>query len=106
MRALVADPRVLLLDEATDALDSASDATFLAALRADLVSHRRAVLTVAHRLATARMADQVIVIESGQIMEHGPPDVLMRRGGQFAALMELEAAGWDWQAGSPVAKRS
>jgi len=52
------------------------------------------------------MADQVIVIASGQIVEHGPPDVLMRRGGQFAALMELEAAGWDWQAGSPVAKRS
>ncbi len=102
-RALVANPAVLLLDEATDAIDSASDATFLAALRADVVRQQRAVLTVAHRLATARMADRVIVIEAGQIVEQGPPEALVRRGGRFAALVELEAAGWDWQAG-PLAR--
>jgi len=101
-RALVADPAVLLLDEATDAIDSASDAAFLAALRADMTRHGRAVLTVAHRLATARMADRVIVIEAGQIVEEGPPDVLIQCGGRFAALVELEAAGWDWQAGPSV----
>jgi ATP-binding cassette subfamily B multidrug efflux pump len=57
----------------------------------------RTVLTVAHRLATAQDADRVLVMEAGQIVEMGPPEELIRRGGRFAALLELEAAGWDWQ---------
>jgi ATP-binding cassette, subfamily B, multidrug efflux pump len=97
-RALVGDPAVLLLDEATAAIDAASEATFRAALRADALTRRRAVLTVAHRLATAREADRVLVMENGRIVEQGPPDELIRQGGRFAALVELEAVGWDWQA--------
>jgi ATP-binding cassette, subfamily B, multidrug efflux pump len=58
----------------------------------------RAVLTVAHRLATAQEAHRVLVMEAGQIVEEGPPEELRRRGGRFAALLELEAAGWAWQA--------
>lgn len=100
-RALVWNPAVLLLDEATAAIDSASDAALWAALRADVAGQGRAVLTVAHRLTTARAADRVIVLEAGRIVEEGPPEELVRRGGRFAALIELEAAGWDWQAGSP-----
>jgi ATP-binding cassette, subfamily B, multidrug efflux pump len=96
-RALVREPAVLLLDEATVALDGASDAAFRAALRADVRGGRRAILTVAHRLATARAADRVIVLDAGRIVEEGPPDELIRRGGRFAALVELEAAGWDWR---------
>jgi ATP-binding cassette, subfamily B, multidrug efflux pump len=96
-RALVWDPAVLLLDEATAAIDSASEATFRAALRAVVRDYGRAVLTVAHRLATAQEADRVLVMESGQIVEVGAPAELIRRGGRFAALLELEAAGWDWQ---------
>jgi len=96
-RALVWDPAVLLLDEATVAIDSASDAALWAALRADVRGQRRAVLTVAHRLATARAADRVIVLDAGRVIEEGPPDDLIRRGGRFAALVELEAAGWDWR---------
>jgi ATP-binding cassette subfamily B multidrug efflux pump len=95
-RALVWDPAVLL-DEATVALDNASDAAFRSALRADVHGQRRAVLTVAHRLATARSADRVIVLDVVRIVEEGPPDELTRRGGRFAALVELEAAGWDWR---------
>jgi len=96
-RALIWDPGVLLLDEATAAVDSASEAAFRAALRSAVIGCGRAVLTVAHRLATAQEADRVLVMDTGQIMEVGPPDELIRRGGRFAALLELESAGWDWQ---------
>jgi ATP-binding cassette subfamily B multidrug efflux pump len=96
-RALVCDPTVLLLDEATAAVDSVSEAAVRAALRAAVIGCGRAVLTVAHRLATAQEADRVLVMEAGQIVEGGPPQELIRRGGRFAALLELEAAGWDWQ---------
>jgi len=96
-RALVWDPAVLLLDEATAAIDSASEAAFRAALRTAVIGGGRAVLTVAHRLASAQEADRVLVLEAGQIVEVGPPAELIRRGGRFAALLELEAAGWDWQ---------
>jgi ATP-binding cassette subfamily B protein len=95
-RALVWDPAVLLLDEATAAVDSASEAAFRAALQTAVLGSGRTVLTVAHRLATAQEADRVLVMEAGQIVEEGPPEALIRRGGRFAALLELEAAGWDW----------
>jgi ATP-binding cassette, subfamily B, multidrug efflux pump len=95
-RALVWDPAVLLLDEATAAVDSASEVAFQAALRAAVIGRGRAVLTVAHRLATAQQADRVLLMEAGQVVEAGAPDHLIRRGGRFAALLELEAAGWDW----------
>ena len=55
------------------------------------------MFTVAYRLATAQEADRVLVMEAGQIVEGGSPKELVRRGGRFAALLELEAAGWDWQ---------
>ncbi len=97
-RALVWNPAVLLLDEATAAIDSASDAALWAALRADVGGQGRAVLAVAHRLATARAADRVIVLEAGRIVEEGSPEALVRGGGRFAALIEMEAAGWNWQA--------
>jgi ATP-binding cassette, subfamily B, multidrug efflux pump len=96
-RALVWDPAVLLLDEATAAVDSASEAAVRAALRAAVMGSGRAVLTVAHRLAAAQDADRVLVLEAGRIVEAGPPDELIRRRGRFAALLELEAAGWNWQ---------
>jgi ATP-binding cassette subfamily B protein len=99
-RALVWDPAVLLLDEATAAVDNVSEGEFRTALRAAMREdggRGRAVITVAHRLSTAREADRVIVLEEGRIVEEGPPEELIRRGGKFAALVELEAAGWDWR---------
>jgi len=98
-RALAHRPPVLLLDEATAAIDSVSDAAFRAALRRSVLPAGCAVLTVAHRLATAREADRVIVLERGVIVEEGSPAELTRRAGRFAALLELEAAGWDWRSG-------
>lgn len=97
-RALVWDPAVLLFDEATLAIDSASEAAFRQALQAETSRHQRAILTVAHRLSTAREADRVIVMDQGRILEMGTPDDLIRTGGRFAALLELETAGWDWHA--------
>jgi len=96
-RALVWDPAVLLLDEATAAVDSASEAAFRDALRNAVTSRERAVLTVAHRLSTAREADRVIVMEGGRIVEQGPPEELVRLGGWYAAMLEMEEAGWEWQ---------
>jgi ATP-binding cassette subfamily B protein len=98
-RALIWDPSVLLLDEATAAIDGTSDAAVRSGLRARAAERGTAVLTVAHRLATAREADRVVVLEEGHVVEEGAPDRLMRQGGRFAALVELEAAGWDWQVG-------
>ncbi len=97
-RALVWNPAVVLLDEATSAIDNARDLAFRAALREIVRQQDKAVLTIAHRLATARDADRVVVLEGGRIVEEGPPGELLDSGGRFAALLELEAAGWDWRA--------
>ena len=96
-RALVARPPVLLFDEATSFMDGATEAALRDALRSTVLTRGTAVLTVAHRLATAREADRVIVIDHGRIVEDGAPADLVTRGGRFAALLELEAAGWDWR---------
>jgi len=96
-RALVHRPAVLLLDEATAAIDNASDAAFRAALRERVLCRGCAVLTVAHRLATALEADRVVVLDRGRIVEEGAPAALVASKGRFAALLELEEAGWDWR---------
>ena len=98
-RALVNKPAVLLFDEATAAIDSASDAAFRAALRVSVRPQGCGVLTVAHRLSTALEADRIIVLDKGHIVEEGQPAELVASGRRFAALLELEAAGWDWRTG-------
>jgi len=96
-RALVNRPAVLLLDEATAVVDGASDAAFRAALRERVLPTGTAVLSVAHRLATAREADRVVVMAAGRVIEQGTPAELLAAGGRFADLVALEEAGWDWQ---------
>src|SRR3989454_2371661 len=99
-RVLGVVPQVVqLFDEATAAIDSVSDAAFRAALRESVLPGGCAVLTVAHRLSTAVEADRVIVLDKGYVVEEGTPGDLANRGGRFAALLELEAAGWDWRSG-------
>lgn len=95
-RALAGDPAVVVLDEATAALDAYGEAAVRRALRRTAREGGRSVLTVAHRLATARDSDRVVVLDGGRIVEEGPPTLLANSVGPFAALLELEAAGWDW----------
>jgi len=96
-RALVSWPSVLLFDEATSFADGATEAALRKALRATVMNRGTAVLSVAHRLATAREADRVVLIDHGRVVEDGAPADLVARGGRFAALLQLEAAGWDWR---------
>ena len=98
-RALAGRPRVIILDEATAAIDAAGEAAIRDALQASSRVGGISVFTVAHRLATARQADRVFVMEQGRIVEEGSPAELLRAGGRFAALVELEEAGWDWSQG-------
>jgi len=95
-RALVTRPAVLLLDEATAVIDGASDAAFRTALHERVLPSGAAVITIAHRLATARDAHRILVMSAGRITEQGTAAQLLAAGGTFAALAALEDAGWDW----------
>jgi ATP-binding cassette subfamily B protein len=83
-RAFFARPRVLVLDEATSNLDLASEAKVERAL--DVVLEGRTAIVIAHRLATARRADRIVVVEGGRIVEEGPHEVLVEREGPYAAM--------------------
>jgi len=96
-RALVGDPSVLLLDEATAAVDGATEMAFKRALRIQLEERGGVVITIAHRISTAMEANRIVVLEDGRIVEEGAPEELIRSNGPFAALWVLENAGWDWR---------
>jgi ATP-binding cassette subfamily B protein len=89
-RAELVDPDLLLLDEATAALDPASEAVVLAA--GDALSRRRTTVVIAHRLATAARADRIIVLEHGQIAEEGTHTELIEAGGVYAKLWAQDGA--------------
>ena len=83
-RALLKDPPILILDEATSALDAATERKVQAAL--DEVMKGRTTFVIAHRLATVRNADRILVLEDGCIVESGTFDELVAQGGRFLAL--------------------
>jgi ATP-binding cassette, subfamily B, bacterial len=83
-RAFLAQPRVLVLDEATSNLDLRSEATIERAL--DTVLRGRTAVIIAHRLATAMRCDRIAVVEGGEIVELGSPDELVAQGGRFADM--------------------
>jgi ATP-binding cassette, subfamily B, bacterial len=85
-RAFIAAPSVLLLDEATSLLDLPSERTVQQALETVLTG--RTAVIIAHRLSTVRIADRVLVLDEGQIIEDGSPSELLLTGGDFADLHE------------------
>jgi len=87
-RALLCDPAVLLLDEATSALDAESERAVQQAL--DRIMHKTTTLVIAHRLATVQKADRIVVLEAGQVVDVGTHAELVRRGGLYARLAELQ----------------
>ncbi len=83
-RAILADPRILILDEATSSLDSESEAMIQAGL--GFLMKGRTTFVIAHRLSTIRRADQILVIEAGLIVERGTHESLYRLGGRYYDL--------------------
>ncbi|RZM25817.1 MAG: ATP-binding cassette domain-containing protein, partial [Sphingomonas sp.] len=87
-RALLRDAPILLLDEATSALDAESERLVQEALERLMAT--RTTLVIAHRLATVRAADRIVVMDEGRIVEQGNHAALIGRGGLYARLASLQ----------------
>ena len=87
-RAILRDAPVLLLDEATSALDAESEAAVQVAV--DALAQNRTTIVIAHRLATVKKADRIVVLEDGQIVAEGTHDALVSQGGLYARLARLQ----------------
>jgi ATP-binding cassette subfamily B protein len=87
-RALLKDPPIMVFDEATSALDAATEKQLQAALEA--ATKGRTTFVIAHRLATIRSANRILVFEHGKIVETGSFDALVAQGGRFAALAKAQ----------------
>jgi ATP-binding cassette, subfamily B, multidrug efflux pump len=92
-RALVADPAILILDEATASIDSFVEAQVQEGLKA--VMQGRTTLLIAHRLATVRNADKIIVLNHGEILEQGSPKELLEKGGLYAEMHRRNFSSFD-----------
>jgi subfamily B ATP-binding cassette protein MsbA len=89
-RAILADPRILILDEATSSLDSESEALIQEGLR--YLMRGRTTFVIAHRLSTIRRADQILVVEAGSVIERGTHEILYALGGRYYDLYTKQHA--------------
>ena len=101
-RALLKDPPIMVLDEATSALDAGTETRLQEAL--DEAMRGRTTFVIAHRLATVRNADRILVLDRGRIVEEGTFDALVAKGGAFAALGEGAVHGGAAGGGSGLGK--
>jgi subfamily B ATP-binding cassette protein MsbA len=88
-RAILANPRILILDEATSNLDTESEAYIQESLKT--LMHGRTTFVIAHRLSTIRQADQILVIENGEIAERGKHEELIEKKGRYFQLYTYQA---------------
>jgi ATP-binding cassette subfamily B protein len=88
-RAILKNPPVLILDEATAAVDNETEAAIQRSL--DLITAERTTLVIAHRLSTVRHADRIVVMDHGRIVESGHHDDLLARGGAYTNLWRVQA---------------
>ena len=89
-RTLLKNPPILILDEATSALDTQTERDIQDSLRR--MGEGRSVITIAHRLSTIADADQILVLEAGEIVERGTHEVLLSKGGRYAAMWARQSA--------------
>jgi|WetSurMetagenome_2_1015567.scaffolds.fasta_scaffold03005_4 ABC-type multidrug transport system fused ATPase/permease subunit len=89
-RAILANPRILILDEATSSLDSESEAMIQAGIQ--YLTSGRTTFVIAHRLSTIRSADQILVLEQGEIVEHGTHRELLAQNGRYRQLYDKQYA--------------
>ncbi|MEU2575306.1 ABC transporter ATP-binding protein [Streptomyces anulatus] len=94
-RALLKDAPILILDEATAALDQENEALFADAVRA--LADRKTLLVIAHRLSSVVHADQILVLEDGEITERGTHDDLVTAGGTYASFWQRRARAHGWR---------
>ena len=91
-RAYMRDAELLILDEPTAALDARAEHEVFTRF-SELMSDRMAIV-ISHRFSTVRMADRIIVLGEGRVLEEGSHDVLVGHGGVYAGLFEMQAAGY------------